>query len=392
MKIGIATLIVAYVLSQFYRAFLAVLTPVLKLDIGATPEDLANASGIWFLIFAVMQLPVGLALDKIGPRWTTAILFALGAGGGALVFAAASTPFHITLAMGLIGIGCSPVLMASFFIFARVYEARVFATLAAMVIGIGSLGNIAGSAPMAWAVEAFGWRMTMIGLAAITAAISLLVLVTVRDPARVETDEKGSVLDLLRMPALWLIFPLMFVNYAPAAGIRGLWAGPYLADVFALDAGGIGRATLIMALAMVIANFVYGPLDRIFGTRKWIVFVGNAAGALCLYTLAFMPMPPLWSVVTLFAAVGFFGSSFPVVVAHARSFFPPHLTGRGVTLINLFGIGGVGVFQFVTGRLFAGLESGAATAAAPYQALFLFFAVIVTIGVAIYAFSHDRTD
>ena len=104
MRIGIAALILAYVLSQFYRAFLAVLAPILAVDLQANAESLAQASGWWFLSFALMQIPVGWALDKIGPRRTTAVLLAVGAAGVA-VFAAATSPVHITLAMVLIGIG-----------------------------------------------------------------------------------------------------------------------------------------------------------------------------------------------------------------------------------------------------------------------------------------------
>ena len=130
MKFTIVCLVLAYVLSQFYRAFLAVLTPDLARDIGATPSDLATASGVWFLIFAAMQIPVGAALDRIGPRLTASVLLAIGGGGGAAVFAMAQTPPQITLAMAMIGIGSSPVLMASYFIFARVYPAAMFATLA----------------------------------------------------------------------------------------------------------------------------------------------------------------------------------------------------------------------------------------------------------------------
>ena len=69
MRAAIACLVFAYVLSQFYRAFLAVLSPLLTADIGATPEDLAAASGLWFLAFSLMQIPVGSALDRVGPRW-----------------------------------------------------------------------------------------------------------------------------------------------------------------------------------------------------------------------------------------------------------------------------------------------------------------------------------
>ena len=71
MRAGLAFLVAGYVLSQFYRTFLAVLTPVLGTEIGATPGDLAVSSGLWFLAFALMQLPVGAALDRIGPRRTT---------------------------------------------------------------------------------------------------------------------------------------------------------------------------------------------------------------------------------------------------------------------------------------------------------------------------------
>ena len=126
MRAGIVTLVVAYVLSQFYRAFLAVMAPALSTDIGVTPEDLSAASGMWFLVFAAMQVPVGWLLDNIGPRRTASILFGLGAGGGAAVFALAQGPGHLSLAMALIGIGCSPVLMAAYFTFARIYEPRVF--------------------------------------------------------------------------------------------------------------------------------------------------------------------------------------------------------------------------------------------------------------------------
>ena len=94
----------------------------------------------------------------------------------------------------------------------------------------------------------------------------------------------------------------------------------------------------------------------------------------------------------LLSAVGLFGASFPLIMAHARAFFPPHLAGAGVTLINLMGIGGVSLFQFASGGIFAATKEGAASAAAPYQSLFLFFGLPLLVGLAIYLFSTDRTD
>lgn len=390
MKIGIASLVAAYVLSQFYRAFLAVLAPVLGAEIGTTPEDLARASGLWFLVFAAMQIPVGLALDRIGPRLTTAVLLGFGGAGGAAVFATASGPLSIDIAMVLIGIGCSPVLMASYFIFARVFPPAVFGTLAGAVIGIGSLGNIASSLPLSAAVEAFGWRGTLWGMSAVTLAVALLIGLLVRDPERVAAQAKGSILDLLRMPALWPILIMMFVCYAPAAGLRGLWVGPYYADVFGADAAAIGQATLWMGFAMVLGNFAYGPLDRILGTRKWLVVGGNACVLLALLGLWSLPAAGGWTTLVLLMAVGFFGASFPVVIAHGRALFPPHLVGRGVTLLNLFGLGAVGLAQVATGRIHA--ATAATDPAAPYAVLFLFYAIALAAGLLVYLFSRDRTD
>jgi MFS family permease len=395
MRVGIITLIVAYVLSQFYRAFLAVMTPALKADLGATPEDLAQASGAWFLGFALMQIPVGWALDNIGPRKVAAGLLALGGAGGAVLFAMASSPDHILYAMVLIGIGCSPVLMASYFIFARLYSPAVFGTLAGMVIGFGSLGNIAGALPLALAVEQFGWRACLWALAAVTLVVAALIMVTVDNPPKVEVEDgqaKGSVLDLLKMPALWALFPLMFVQYAPAAGLRGSWAGPFLRDVYGLGTTGIGWATMAIALAMVVGSFAYGPMDRIFGTRKWVIFTGNMLAVGMVFLLWAAPEAGVWRIALTMAAIGLFGASFPLLMAHGRSFYPPHLVGRGVTLMNMFGIGGVGVFQYASASVYRAAQGPDVAVVAPYQAVFLFFAIPGLIGCLLYLFSQDRTD
>jgi MFS family permease len=389
MRTGLVLLCLAYILSQFFRGFLAVLTGDLAQDIGATPDGLATASGLWFLSFAAMQIPIGWALDTIGPRKTSSVLLLIGGAGGAAVFAMAATPAHINIAMLLIGIGCAPVLMASFFVFARIYSAAMFATLGAIVIGVGNIGNLAGSAPLAWAAETYGWRETLFALSAVTAVISAGLYIFVKDPPKLENTAGGSVLDLLKMPVLWLIFPLMLVNYAPAAALRGLWIGPYLNDVFAQPAG---TASLIMASAMIVGTFVYGPLDRILGTRKWAVFGGNACGAALCILLGLGIVTGYWAVVALFAAIGFFGMSFPVLMAHGRAFVPAHLAGRGVTLMNLFGIGGVGVAQMISGRIHASASANAANPVDPYSVIFLFLGALVVLGLAIYAFSRDRLD
>ena len=390
MRAGIAFLVLAYMLSQFYRAFLAVLAPVLEAEIGASTADLARASGLWFAAFALMQLPVGWALDRLGPRRTASVLFLLGGAGGAALFAAAQGPGAIMAAMILIGIGCAPILMATYFIFARAFAPAVFGTLAGVTVGLSSLGNILSATPLAWLIEIFGWRATVGGFAVLTAAIALAIALLVRDPAKPEGEAKGSLLDLLRMPAIWPILAMMFVCYAPAAGLRGLWISPYITDRFGAGLDTLGLAALVMGVAMVAGNFIYGPADRLWGSRKWPVIIGNGAvAALCL---GFWIMPPsgLWAAVAMFALIGLLGASYPLVMSHGRSFCPPHLTGRGVTLLNLFGMGGAGVMQFATAPTYAALAQTRAPSDA-YGMLFGLIGLAILAGLSVYLWAKDST-
>lgn len=386
---GIAALFLGYVLSQFYRAFLAVLTPVLQSELGVSAADLASASGWWFLAFAAMQIPLGSALDRFGPRLTSSLMVAVGAAG-AFLFAQASGAGQIKLAMALIGIGSAPVLMANYYIFARSFSPAIFGTLAGFTVGFGSLGNLASSLPLSAAVDAFGWRSTVFGLGIFTTAVALAILALVRDPPRLRDGPQGSYLDLLRLRALWPILAMMAVCYMPIAGLRGLWVGPYFADVHGADQSQIGALGLWIGLAMTAGNFAYGPLDRWVGSRKWVIVVGNALMLACLVALGWFADAPPALATALLVAAGLFGASFPMVVAHGRAFVPQHLTGRGVTLMNFFGIAPVGLAQIWTGHIHA--TTPATTPGAPFAAVFLFFAVTLAAGLAVYLLSQDRTD
>ncbi len=391
MTRGVALLGLGYVLSQFFRAFLAVLSPSLRVDLGATPEDLAFASGLWFLSFAAMQLPVGWALDTVGPRRTAASLLLVGGGGGAALFAVATQPLHINLAMVLIGIGCAPVLMGAYYIFAREFAPSRFVVLASVMVGIGTLGNLVASYPMAIAAETIGWRASLWGLCAITTLTAVGIWSVVRDPATPEGEQRGSLLGVFKIKALWFIFPIMSVSYAQVGALRGLWIGPYFEDVFAANAHQIGWATLLMGIAMVAGSLAYGPLDRVIGSTKWVIVGGTALNLAALVALMLFPDSGIILATALMTAVGFFGATYAVIIAHGRSFMPPQLVGRGMTLLNLCSIGGVGVAQFLSGRVYA-TSQPAVTAQAPYVMIFTLFAVLMAAGLFVYLFSRDAGE
>lgn len=383
-SVGIMALVLGYVLSQFYRAFLAVLAPVLGDALGATPGDLALSSGLWFVAFAAFQIPVGWALDRFGPRRTVALLLALGGAGGAAVFALATAPWHVHVAMALLGVGCSPVLMASYFIFARSFAPARFGALAGGVVGIGSLGNILGAAPLVAVTQAIGWRETLWAMAAITLAVAAVQWLAVRDPARLPADQpRGSLRDVLAIRALWFILPLFGVNYASVAAVRGLWASPWLDQVYGADATTIGRATLAMGLAMVAGSFLVGPWVRLVGNLRRAIAWMAGAMALTLAVMAAVPSAGLMAATAGLVALGLTGSSYPLLMAHGRSFLPPHLLGRGVTFLNMFSIGGAGVMQFASRPVYDWAQARFGPDQV-FALLWLFFLIPTVAGVLIY--------
>ncbi|MGQ7846699.1 MFS transporter [Granulosicoccus sp. 3-233] len=386
---GLVALAVAYVLSQFYRSFLAVLTPQLSAELGADKADLSLASGLWFISFALMQFAVGVGLDRFGPRRTATLIFGLAGGGGAFIFAMAQSPQAIVIAMTLIGIGCSPVLMASLFIFAQRFDGRQFAVMTSWLVAFGNLGNVVGSSPLASAVDAFGWRAVMAGLGGLTVLVAAAILLLVEDP---EVDAPGNAglsgyLTLLKTPVLWPIMIMTLLCYAPVAGIRGLWTGPYLTDLFSADSLLIGKVTLWMAIAMIVGNLIYGPLDKLLNTRKWVVFGGNALVLLALLVFVLQPIPGIGVATVLFIIIGAAGTSYGVVMAHGRAFLPPELVGRGVTLVNFCSIFGAGVMQFVTGQLVA--TQADSSSPMTYQLLFGSYAVLLLLALLVYLSARD---
>lgn len=395
MGLSIAILALGYIMSQFYRAFLAVLADDLSRDLGATPTELSLASGAWFVMFALAQFPVGIWLDRFGPRRMTAALFTLGAGGGVLWLALATTPEHLIAAMGMIGIGCSPVLMAPIFIFAKAFQAMRFGLLSAWFVAVGSVGNVAGAMPLELLATQFGWRSVMFGLFVLTIAIGLAIYLFVKDPVQETTSDnpsdRGSFLTLLKLRALWPIFPIMAVAYAIPAGLRGYWIAPYLSGVYGLDSAAIGTLTLWMALAMIAGSIAYGPLDRWSPSRKWLNVCGGAIVVVCMFVLAIWTASSLFLTTAMLMVCGFAGMGYPVLMAHARQFFPPQAVGRGVTLLNFFSVGGVGVMQWTTAAIIRD-EAIQNTPLHAFQTLFWFYAICLTIVLALYLAARERPE
>lgn len=383
------TFLAAYVLSQFYRSFLAVIAPELAVELGLGPQALGNLQAFWIAGFVLMQFPVGWALDTLGPRRTVAATMLL-AIAGAVIFAMAQTALALNVAMLLVGAGCSAIYMGALYVFGRINRPEQFALLCSWLLGLGTAGNLLAASPLALATALIGWRGAMLMMAGATTISALAVYLLVRDPGRITSAARRGFLsglgDVLKIRALWPLLPITAVSYSVILAERGLWAGPYFAEVHGLGPVARGHALLAMAAAMSAGAMAYGPLDRWLGTRKWIVAGGvlvTAAGFLGLALLG----SSLPGAVAAMALLGGFGMSYGVLMAHGRSFVPDHLLGRGITLLNVLFIGGAGLLQPASGAFMARLSD--APPALSYALLHTGFALLLLATLAIYLASRD---
>ncbi len=365
-----ALLLFAYLFSQFFRSFLTIIAADLTRDLGFGPAELGWIGSAWFIAFAISQFPVGYLLDTAGPRRTMGGLMLVGVAG-AMIFAL-SPGFAISvIGMALVGVGCSPMLMSSLYIFGRTEPPERFAALSSAIVGLGNVGNLAAATPLALAAAAFGWRWSMAGVGVVMALAALLILLLLRDPPRLtrtdgsRTTVIGDILAIIRIPALWFTFPLHLVGYAMVATERGLWVGPFLNAVHGLDAIARGNVAFAMSIGMALGALACGPAARWLGGVKTPAAIGNAVTAALLLALGLLPMLGSGPAAVLLTLIGLFGLTYSLMLSHGRQFIPDHLLGRGVTFLNFLAIGGAALLQAVTGRwIDSALASGTSPASA----------------------------
>ena len=345
-------------LSQFHRSALGVIAPELSADLALSPAMLGAANGMFFAAILVMQLPVGIALDRLGPRLVVAGLSVI-AVLGLVLQGLATDGTTLLVARALIGIGCAASFMSAVVLCARWYAGGDMTLALSRIFALSQIGILLAGAPLAWLSGWLGWRDAFLISALLTglAALAWWRLVQNDPPHKPAPARKPESLrealrgqfSIWRLPGLSRVLALHLVAYAAAATVIGLWAGPYLADVHGLDAKARGRALAAMGLAMPIGLLLVGPLEKHFFPRAALVTAGAALSALMLIGLALWPTPPLPVALGLLVGLIFF-SSYPVLlVTEARGLFPDHLVGRGATTVNMAQLVGSALLPLLVG-------------------------------------------
>ena len=210
-----------------------------------------------------------------------------------------------------------------------------------------------------------------------------------------KTETAGEMMrglgEVLRNPQLPFILALNFCNYACTFTIQGLWGGPFLREVHGLTAIESGNVLLVAVIAYQIGMLVFGPLDRVFDTRKWIAIAGTLSIAVILAVLALWARAPLWVAIAAIVGIGFLSASSTMVMTHGRGIFPDRLIGRGIATMNTSVMLGVACMQTLSGIIigaFPPLADGARSEEA-YRTLFGFMVAVLAVAMTIYSRSKD---
>ncbi len=307
-------------------------------------------TSLFFAAFAAVQIPLGLGLDRFGPRYVTSGLMMAGVAGS-LLFAAAQGFLALAIGRALIGVGMAGILMGALKAFSQWFAPSRYPTMAGLLVGLGSAGALVAATPLAWFNAQVGWRVVFaFGSVAILLVAVAIMVGTRNTPPGVMWPTGVADLRSLRTVfsdiRFWRIAFLVFFTNGTLLAFQGLWAGPYLNDVQRVDSLTRGNVLLLLSLGVTIGFLISGWIADRIGLPQTVV-VGTSFFIVAQVVLAMNPALPV------VAAAGFVfgvaGGFTIMLLAQPRLVFPVAITGQATTATNVFAIGGTFIIQWVMG-------------------------------------------
>lgn len=346
----------AYFLSYVYRSINAVISPELVAGFGLTAADLGLLTSAYFLAFAAFQLPVGILLDRFGPRRVNACLL-LVAASGALLFSLSEAFAPLLVGRALIGLGVSAGLMSSIKVFTIWFPLERLPAITGRILFVGGLGAMAATVPVEMALTFTDWRGVFRAMAvfSLLAALALYFVV----PERRTTASKESWTEQLRgvgrvysSSVFWRLAAGSALFQGINMAVQGLWAGPWLMDVAGLGREAVAGYLLALAAATMFGFLGWGQAafrlaPRGFGPMR-LFQIGTALfiGVQLLFALGVTT-----GIGVLWVAFGLFGTASSLsftILSHA---FPVSMTGRANTALNLLVFLSAFAFQWLFGAI-----------------------------------------
>ncbi len=327
-----------YYLSYLYRTITALISDGLTRDLGLSAADLGLLASMYFLAFGLVQLPLGVWLDRYGPRRVQAILLSIAAAG-ALLFAIADSFAQLLVARVLIGLGVAGALMAGLKAIVLWFPQNRIALANGWFVMIGALGAVSATQPAEILLAPLGWRGLFLLLAALTALSALLVLLVVPEKEQARRESAPATISVAAIYAdrcFWRLAPLSATVIGSAWALQGLWAAPWLTHVEGFDRAATVNSLFVMACALSAGAFVLGfAADRLRAagvTQAGVLGVAAALSVLAQLALVMRwPVPPIvpWLVI---AALG---AGTVLSYAILADTFPRAVSGRANGALNL---------------------------------------------------------
>ena len=345
-----------YYLSYFYRYVNAVIAKDLVADFGIAPGDLGLLTSAYFLSFAAAQLPLGVALDRFGPRRCTAALFCV-AGAGALVFGLAKDLAMLSIGRALIGLGVSAGLMGSIKAFTLWFPREKLTALSGWMIGIGSIGTLSATAPMEALLGPLGWRAIFIGLAVLSLVAATLIFFVVPEralPGHAEgwREQFRQVGLIFSRVDFWRLAAPLVISQATFQALQGLWFAPWLADVHGLERGAAANYLFASALAYMAASMGLGVVTDFWAKRGTSQLRLYQVGMI-VCAAAFAPLALGLKQYVITSLVLFAATSIAAIIAYTllTQLVPVSQTGRVTTASNLMLFGTSFTVQWGVGAI-----------------------------------------
>ena len=353
-----------YFLSFFFRNVNAVIARDLARDFSLSPEALGFLTGTYLLAFAAFQLPLGVLLDRYGPRRVVAALMCV-AGTGALVFGLAQDFVMLSVGRALIGLGVSAGLMGAIKAFSLWFPLSRLATLNGLYLAIGGLGGLSATAPVEAMLGPYGWRVLFYGLAAASVCAAALIFFLVPEkplPGHGQTlrAQIAGFRQVFASVPFWRIATPLVICHAAYQALQGLWLAPWLYDVAGQTRATVANYLLAAAVAYAVGSVFFGlssdSLARAGVSRLTVYKVGLAAS---LAMFALLAAGVTTGLGVILAVYGFTAISAALAYALFTPLFPPEMTGRVNTASNVLMFGASFAFQWGIGailRLYPVLE------------------------------------
>jgi len=361
-RIVFALALASFVLSFFHRTAPAAIASELTQAFSISGAVLGTLAATYFYVYTVLQIPVGVLADTLGPRKLLAGGSAVAALGS-LLFALAPAWEIAAVGRTLVGIGVSVAFISILKVSAVWFPANRFATLAGMTMFAGNLGAVIAGAPLAWLVTQTSWRSVFVGLAVLSALLAVASWWRVRDrpedlglpavnpapPSAARLPWMHAVLRVLANRATWPAFLVNFGVGGSYLAFAGLWAVPFLQQTRGLSRVDAAQHTSLLLLGVAIGSLVIGLVSDRLQSRR-----GVMRAFVVLYLASWLPWLlhadwPMWATLAWFLLMGLLIPGFTLSWTIAKEANPVEFAGIATAVVNVGIFLGTGVLQPLVG-------------------------------------------